>query len=232
MFVAVGITNEIKYFNINNRNIYQQMKELVSTEFFHTLQEASQAGIDKNADILQNEYDDFANIIFSVGTTCHECIQSEKTDSRIVCHNMLIYTRVELSGLKKFSIKKSSISFSYLEKAIELIDKQANYIEDFVDCPLKHKTVRLKWLGTLLDYVEWVYGLHEFLNQNDEKVSLKVLFDTFNPIFGIEVKDYAQYFRTIKNRVKGDRTTLLDMQKKLLIQRMEEPEFKNKKMSS
>jgi hypothetical protein len=83
------------------------MKELVSTEFFHTLQEASQTGIDKNADILQNEYDDFANIIFSVGTTCHECMKSEKTDNRVVCHSMLVYTRVELSGLKILSKKNT-----------------------------------------------------------------------------------------------------------------------------
>ena len=88
---------------MNNR---YQLKELVSTDFFHTLQEASQTVIDKKADKLQNEYDDFANTIFSVGVNCHDCIQNIKTDSRVVCHNMLIYTRVELSGLKKFSIKK------------------------------------------------------------------------------------------------------------------------------
>ena len=46
---------------MNNR---YQLKELVSTDFFHTLQEASQTVIDKKADKLQNEYDDFANTIF------------------------------------------------------------------------------------------------------------------------------------------------------------------------
>ena len=197
------------------------MKELVSTEFFHTLQEISQKGIDKDADTLQNEYDVFANLIFSVGTTCNECIQNEPADNRVACHNMLVYTHCELSDLKRVTWKKSAISFSYLEKAIELVDKQMDYIADVVDCPLRHKSLNLKWVGTLLDYVEWVYGLHEFLNQSGEKVSLKMMFETFNPIFGIEVQDYAQYFRTIKSRTKGERTTFLDKQKKLLTERME-----------
>jgi len=197
------------------------MKELISTNFFHSLQEASKTGIDKNADLLQNEYEDFADLIFSVGSDCERCLQRERTDNRIICHNMLVYTHVELNGLKMVSGKNMKISSFYVEKAIELVDKQMCYIADIVDCPLRHKTIRLKWVGTIIDYVEWVYGLHEFLNQTDEKVSLRTLFDTFNPIFDIEVKDYAQYFRNIKIRSKGDRTTLLDMQKKLLIERIE-----------
>ena len=103
------------------------------------------------------------------------------------------------------------------------------YIADSVVCPLKQKAIRLKWMGTLMDYVEWVYGLHEYLNQSGEKVSLKMLFETFNPIFGIDVQDYAQYFGTIKTRAKGDRTAFLDKQKKMLIQRMDEPDKKHKK---
>ena len=211
---------------MDNRN---QMKELTTSKFFRTLQETSQTGIDKNADLLQNEYEDFADMIFSVGSNCEQCLQRERADNRVICHNMLVYTHVELSGLKRVSGKNPKTSSFYVEKAIELVNKQMDYIADIVDCPLRHKTIKLKWVGTIVDYVEWIYGLHEFLNQKGEKVSLKILFEVFNPIFCIEVKDYAQYFRTIKSRAKGDRTTLLDIQKKLLIQRMEEPEKKHKK---
>ena len=196
------------------------MKELISTKFFLTLQEASQTGIDTNADKLQNEYDDFADLIFSVGTTCHECMQSEHAENRVVCHNMLVYTRVELSGLKRLSGKKLTLTFSYLDKAIELVDKQADYITDFVDCPLKHKTVKLKWLGTLLDYVEWIYGLSEFLNQKGEKVTCKMLFDTFNPIFGFKDFQYSTYFSIIKAR-KREHSSIFEIQEQLLTQRKE-----------
>ena len=192
------------------------MKDLVSTNFFRILQE----GIDKDADTLQNEYDDFANTVFSFGNVCAECTRLNSID-RISCYNLLIYTRVELSSLIKTSGKNAAELLSYLEKAIELVDKQMAYIADSVVCPLKQKVIRLKWMGTLLDYVEWVYGLHEFLNQSGEKVSLKILFETFNPIFSIEVQEYAQYFRTIKSRTKGERTTFLDKQKKLLTERIE-----------
>ena len=106
---------------------------------------------------------------------------------------------------------------NYVRKAIELVDRQIGFVEKLIlaeisatDCPFRHKSVNLNWMGTLLDYVEWVYGLHEFLNQSGEKVSLKILFETFNPIFSIEVQEYAQHFRTIKSRTKGERTTFLD----------------------
>ena len=134
---------------------------------------------------------------------------------------MLTYTRIELSGLKKLSGKNLSLTFFYLEKAIELVNEQAKYIADFVDCPLKHKTVKLKWLGTLVDYVEWVYGLHEYLSKKGEKTSLRILFEVFNPIFGFKDFQFSSYFGNIKSRVKGERTTLLDLQKKLLMQRLE-----------
>jgi len=202
------------------------MKELVSTKFFHSLQEISQTGIDKSAERLQNEYDDFANIIFSLGSDCEQCLQRERTDNRVICHNMLVYTRIELSGLKRLSGKDTSISYFYLEKAIELVNEQANYIADFVDCPLRRKNIKLKWIGTLVDYVEWVYGLHEFLNKKGEKASLRVLFEVFNPIFGFKNFQYSSYFSNIKARVKGERTTLLDTQKKLLMQRLEKLDLK------
>ena len=47
-----GFLIDTKYFNINNRDIYQQMKELISTEFFHTLQEASQKGLQKTDEVF------------------------------------------------------------------------------------------------------------------------------------------------------------------------------------
>ena len=77
-----------------------------------------------------------------------------------------------------------------------------------------------------MDYVEWVYALHEILNTDSDKLTLRTLFETLNPVFNMDVKAYALYFTSIKNRKKGDRTALLDWQKQLLMQRMEKSEAK------
>ena len=66
------------------------MKKLVLTKFFRTLREASQTGIDADGVTLQNEYDDFAELVFSEGKAA-----TDKHDY----HDTLIYTRAELSGL-------------------------------------------------------------------------------------------------------------------------------------
>ena len=74
-------------------------KLISSTEFFRILREASQTGIDVDADTLQNGYDDFAEFVFSEGRAA--------TDKDVYL-DMLIYTRVELSGLSGVSGKKCS----------------------------------------------------------------------------------------------------------------------------
>ena len=66
------------------------MKQFTSTKFFCTLQDASQKGIDKNTNTLQNEYDDFANSVF---------LESSYTGDKTVYRNKLVFTRVELSAL-------------------------------------------------------------------------------------------------------------------------------------
>jgi hypothetical protein len=125
---------------------------------------------------------------------------------------------------------------AYIEKAIYLIDTQVDFTErqmyiekSLVKCPLykpESSVVKLKWTGKIVDYVEWVYALYGVLNLNDGNVTLKTLFDIFNGIFGLEVKDFSLYFMSIKNRKKGDRTSFLDLGKRLLIERMEESDRK------
>ena len=120
----------------------------------------------------------------------------------------------------------------YIEKAVELLDRQREFAEQQIltektdmDCPLKQKSifgVKLKWTHKIVDYVEWIYGLYEILNAAGENVSLTKLFKVFNPVFGIKLTSFSQFFTMIKNRKKGERTTFLDKQKKLLTLRMEE----------
>jgi hypothetical protein len=64
------------------------------------------------------------------------------------------------------------------------------------------------------------------LNTKTEKVTLKTLFDTFNEVFGLDVKDFSLYFMSIKNRKKGDRTPFLDEAKQRLVERMTEADIR------
>ena len=77
------------------------MKKFISTKLFLALQEASQTGIDGDANILKSSYDEFAILIFSDGVAF-----ADKT----AYHNTLVYTRVELAGLIKREVSKKKCS--------------------------------------------------------------------------------------------------------------------------
>ena len=70
------------------------MKQLVSTKFVRALRTASQTGANIDAQVLENDYDDFVKIVFS-------------HTNGVASHNTLSYTRLELSSLAKVSEKKS-----------------------------------------------------------------------------------------------------------------------------
>ena len=118
---------------------------------------------------------------------------------------------------------------AFLKKAIEFIDGQLLAEQNAVNSPLKQKAIRLKWSGTTMDYVEWVYALYGTLTLNGEKAKLKTLFDVFNPVFGFEDFQFSSYYSRIRSRKKGDRTTFLDLQKQRFIRQMEKADNKQGK---
>jgi len=63
------------------------MKRFISTEFFLALREASQKGIEVDAQVLENGYDKFVMLLFSEGAVC-----TDKT----AYYRSLVYTRLEL----------------------------------------------------------------------------------------------------------------------------------------
>jgi hypothetical protein len=109
------------------------------------------------------------------------------------------------------------------------VERQIQSEKLFAKCPLcrpEKSFQKLSWTAKIVDYVEWIYGLHGILVHLGGTVTLKRLFDVFNEIFGMEVKDYYLYFTSIKNRKKGDRTPLLDLEKQLITSKMEESDRK------
>jgi hypothetical protein len=75
------------------------MKQFISTKLFFELQEASQKGVDIDVHILENSYDEFANLLFKNFTSVD--IFSYR--------NTLIYIRVKFSSLMKSPEKKCLI---------------------------------------------------------------------------------------------------------------------------
>lgn len=73
------------------------MKRFISTKFFQALQEASQNGIEVDTEVLKDEYDSFAMLLF--------CESAAPAD-RMAYRNSLVYTRVELESLAEVSGKK------------------------------------------------------------------------------------------------------------------------------
>lgn len=83
------------------------MKQLISTKFFFSLQEASQKGTDADAQVLENGYDEFAMLLFS-----QHAVLQDKT----VHYHSLVYTRTELAGLTKVSGKMYGFTLVKINK--------------------------------------------------------------------------------------------------------------------
>jgi hypothetical protein len=73
------------------------MKRFIPTKLFLSLQEASQKNVDMDIQVLENQFEDFVMLLFSG--------YAALTD-KAAYHNMLMYTRVELSSLTEVSGKK------------------------------------------------------------------------------------------------------------------------------
>jgi len=72
------------------------MKKFTLTKLFLTLQEASQTGIDRDAHLLKNEYEEFAVLLLS----------SAALTDKAVYYDKLVYTSIELGSLTLVSEKK------------------------------------------------------------------------------------------------------------------------------
>ena len=70
-----------------------------------------------------------------------------------------------------------------LDSRIEFIEKQILAEKGTVDCPLKQKNVKMKWMGSVVDWVELIYALYAVGCTNNEKITLRELFDNMNKVF-------------------------------------------------
>jgi hypothetical protein len=85
---------------------------------------------------------------------------------------------------------------------------------------------KLKWTGSIIDWVELNYALHEIKIINDETISLKDQFQLMGEAFDFDVKEFANYFMNIKGRQEENKTKFLDELKKALIRKMKDADRK------
>jgi hypothetical protein len=88
---------------------------------------------------------------------------------------------------------------------------------------------KLKWTGSLVDWVELIYALHTAGVINGGKASLKHLFRVLGEVFDFDVEGYSRTFTDIKRRVKGERTSFLNKLKHALLNRIEKSDLKPSK---
>jgi hypothetical protein len=84
----------------------------------------------------------------------------------------------------------------------------------------------LKWTGNVVEWVELIYALYAAGKINNGKTSLKDLFLQMGEIFGIKVKEFSNYFMSIKHRTDGRRTKFMDLLRDAVLKRMEEADRK------
>jgi hypothetical protein len=200
------------------------MKRFISTKFFLLLKEASQKGINKDAKVLQYDYDKFVESVFQ-GRAAFR--------SKAAYRDALEYTRVELATLPEVSGKNAAI---YLHKATELIDSQTAWVEKQILaeqaanscllCRTEKELPSLKWTGSIAEWVELIYALYLVKRINNGNISLKNLFRQMGEMFDFEVKEFANYFMSLKNRMDKNRTKFTDLMRNSVFERMTESDRK------
>jgi hypothetical protein len=114
---------------------------------------------------------------------------------------------------------------------IAFVEKQMQWAEDKQKCPLckpenPNPSPKLKWTGSIVEWVELIYALYSVKRINNGKITLKELFQQMGEIFDIDVKEFAVYFMNIKNRTDGRRTKFMDLLRDAVLERMEEADRK------
>jgi hypothetical protein len=124
----------------------------------------------------------------------------------------------------------------YLRKAIDAVDRQMEFVRwqmqmeaTAQSCPFSRQSPKhgkLKWTGSVVEWVELMYALYTVKRINNGKITLKELFRQMGEIFDFDVKEFAVYFMNIKHRTDGRRTKFMDLLKDAVLGRMEESDRK------
>jgi hypothetical protein len=96
-------------------------------------------------------------------------------------------------------------------------------------CPFSRQSQtcgKLKWTGSIFEWVELNYALHEAKKINNGEIFLKEQFQLMGEVFDFDVKEFSNYFMNIKSKLEENKTKFLDKLKKALVQKMEDADRK------
>jgi len=163
--------------------------------------------------------DDLVELIYAIKMSVNNGNVSSKTLQE--CFEYIF--QVKLGNLeKKFKELDKKYGTKVQQRKI-LVMNLSHFQDEIENSTIQHK---LKWTGSIVEWVELVYALHSVGYADGGQASLKKLFAYLGEVFDIEVKEFSRTFIDVKNRVKGDRTSFLDELKRVLIERIEKADEK------
>jgi hypothetical protein len=112
---------------------------------------------------------------------------------------------------------------------MELVCWQMQLEATVQNCPFARRLSerdKLKWTGSIIDWVELNYALHEAKKVNNGEISLRELFQLTGEVFDFDVKEFANYFMNIKGRLEENKTKFMDELKRALVRKMEDADRK------
>jgi hypothetical protein len=113
-----------------------------------------------------------------------------------------------------------------LTKSILLFETQIEFVQRQIQRQPAAQHGKLKWTGSVVEWVELIYALYSVKRINRGEITLKELFLQMGEIFDFDVKEFANYFMSIKHRTDGHRTKFMDLLKDAILERMEEADRK------
>ena len=119
----------------------------------------------------------------------------------------------------------------YINKAIQLIDKQIEWVEKQIlaeqnvsGCPFQNQAIskiNLKWTAKKTDLIELLYALAAAGCFNFGKASLNLIATNFEKVFNCDLSHFSRDFNEM--RIRNDKTPFIDKLKKCLTDRMKAP---------
>jgi hypothetical protein len=113
-----------------------------------------------------------------------------------------------------------------LTKSILLFETQIEFVQWQIRQQPAAQRGKLKWTGSVIEWVELIYALYTVKRINNGEITLKTLFQQMGEIFDFDVKEFANYFMNIKNRTDGRRTKFMDLLRNTVLGRMEDADRK------
>lgn len=145
---------------------------------------------------------------------------------------VLTYTETELE-LSLLSAAPKDETVRYVRKALSFIRKMLHPITTAVQpnfmpkCKAKN-IGGISWTGTLVEFVELMYGLQSMRSIDDGKMPIYGLSISIGKLFGIEMKEAVFYntYANIKHRKGDSRTYFIDKMSECLNLRMQRDDEK------